>query len=83
MKNARTYTGTSPDRASNLLVRLSAGADRDQVLQAIREQAKDVEVLTSAEFRSRSRSFWLFGTGAGAALFTHFSSVERPRGTLC
>ena len=28
-----------------------------------------VEVLTPAEFGSRSRSFWLFGTGAGAALF--------------
>jgi putative ABC transport system permease protein len=27
------------------------------------------EVLTAAEFSSRSRSFWLFGTGAGAALF--------------
>ncbi len=26
-------------------------------------------MLTPAEFRSRSRSFWLFGTGAGAALF--------------
>jgi putative ABC transport system permease protein len=25
--------------------------------------------LTPAEFRSRSRAFWLFGTGAGAALF--------------
>ena len=29
----------------------------------------NVEVLTSAEFRERSRVFWLFGTGAGAALF--------------
>jgi putative ABC transport system permease protein len=28
-----------------------------------------VEVLTPDEFRNRSRSFWLFGTGAGAALF--------------
>jgi len=27
------------------------------------------EVLTPAEFRKRSRSFWLFETGAGAALF--------------
>ena len=27
------------------------------------------EVLTSEQFRSRSRQFWLFGTGAGAALF--------------
>jgi putative ABC transport system permease protein len=29
----------------------------------------NVEVLTATEFRNRSRSFWLFGTGAGAALF--------------
>ena len=29
----------------------------------------DVEVLTPAEFRERSRTFWLFSTGAGAALF--------------
>ena len=26
-------------------------------------------MLTSAQFRERSRVFWLFGTGAGAALF--------------
>ena len=26
-------------------------------------------MLTPAEFRERSRTFWLFGTGAGAALF--------------
>jgi putative ABC transport system permease protein len=26
-------------------------------------------VLTTGEFRNRSQSFWLFGTGAGAALF--------------
>ena len=25
--------------------------------------------MTTAEFRERSRTFWLFGTGAGAALF--------------
>jgi putative ABC transport system permease protein len=28
-----------------------------------------VEILTPDEFRSRSSAFWLFGTGAGAALF--------------
>jgi putative ABC transport system permease protein len=69
LKNARSYTGTPPDRASNLLVRLKPAVDRDKVLQAVRAQAGDAEVVTSAEFRSRSRSFWLFGTGAGAALF--------------
>jgi putative ABC transport system permease protein len=69
LKSARAYTGTPMDRASNLLVRLNPGADREKVLQAVRAQAGDAEVLTSDEFRSRSRSFWLFGTGAGAALF--------------
>ena len=29
----------------------------------------DVEVLTPTQFRERRRKFWLFGTGAGAALF--------------
>jgi putative ABC transport system permease protein len=70
LKNARSYTGTFPERASNLLVRLKPAADVAAVLQAVQAKAgNDVEVLTSAEFRSRSRSFWLFGTGAGAALF--------------
>ena len=69
LKNARTYTGTPPDRAGDLLVRLNPGADRDKVMEAIRGQVGDAEVLSADQFRSRSRSFWLFGTGAGAALF--------------
>lgn len=69
LKNARLYTGTFPDRASDLIVRLKPDADRGKVVEAIRAQAGDAEVLSSDEFRSRSRSFWLFGTGAGAALF--------------
>jgi putative ABC transport system permease protein len=68
-KNARALTGTPADRANDLLVRLDPNADRDKVVQTIRGQVGDAEVLTTAEFRSRSRSFWLFGTGAGAALF--------------
>src|SRR5205807_6436108 len=69
LKSARSYTGTPIDRASNLLVRLNSGADRDKVAQMISEKIGNAEVLTSDQFRSRSRSFWLFGTGAGAALF--------------
>ena len=69
LKNARTFTGTPSDRANDLLVRLSPDADRDKTMQAIRDHVGDAEVLTTAEFRDRSRSFWLFGTGAGAALF--------------
>ncbi|NOJ41886.1 ABC transporter permease [Bradyrhizobium australiense] len=69
LKNARNYTGTPRDRASSVLVRLKSDADREKALSEIRAQAGDAEVLTSDDFRSRSRSFWLFGTGAGAALF--------------
>jgi putative ABC transport system permease protein len=68
-KNARALTGTPGDRANDLLVRLNPNADRAKVIAAIRGQVGNAEVLTTAEFRDRSRSFWLFGTGAGAALF--------------
>lgn len=68
-KDARFYTGTLPSRASDLLVRLKQDADRPATIEAIRARVGDAEVLTRDEFRNRSRSFWLFGTGAGAALF--------------
>jgi putative ABC transport system permease protein len=45
------------------------GADVKSVQHNIQSNVSDVDVLTPAEFRDRSRSFWLFGTGAGAALF--------------
>jgi putative ABC transport system permease protein len=66
---ARAYTGVSPDKASYFLVRVAPGSDVESVRQRLQASLSDVEVLTTAEFRNRSRSFWLFGTGAGAALF--------------
>jgi putative ABC transport system permease protein len=69
VNRARTYTGVPSGKASYLLVRLTQDADRDRVRQEIMSNIADVEVLTPAEFRERSRKFWLFGTGAGAALF--------------
>jgi putative ABC transport system permease protein len=69
-KDARFYTGTFPSKASDLIVRFKPDADRAKAIQEIRDRiGADVEVLTTNEFRNRSRSFWLFGTGAGAALF--------------
>jgi putative ABC transport system permease protein len=69
LKNARFYTGTPSNRASDLLVRLKPDVNRADAISAIRDRIGDAEVLTTEEFRNRSRSFWLFGTGAGAALF--------------
>jgi putative ABC transport system permease protein len=69
LDRARAYTGISTNEATFILVRLIPGADVESVRDQILEAVSDVEVLTPAEFRDRSRSFWLFGTGAGAALF--------------
>jgi putative ABC transport system permease protein len=66
---ARNYTGVPSGKASYVLVRVGQNADVDQVRRRLASNIGDVEVLSPAEFRERSRKFWLFGTGAGAALF--------------
>ncbi|HZO48199.1 MAG TPA: ABC transporter permease [Xanthobacteraceae bacterium] len=66
---ARAYTSTAANKASYFLVRVTPGANLIQVRDRLRAQMPDTEVLTTAEFRERSADFWLFGTGAGAALF--------------
>jgi putative ABC transport system permease protein len=50
-------------------VHVSPGTDVDDARKRLLATLSKVEVMTPGEFRSRSRSFWLFGTGAGAALF--------------
>ena len=69
LDRARTYTGTPPSKVTYLLVHLAAGADVENVRSRLNATLAKAEALTPAEFRSRSRSFWLFETGAGAALF--------------
>jgi putative ABC transport system permease protein len=69
VERARAYTGVPSGKATYIIVRLSADADPARVRRQLMSDIADVEVLTPAEFRERSRTFWLFGTGAGAALF--------------
>jgi putative ABC transport system permease protein len=69
LDRARAYTGTAPNKASYFLVRVAPGTDVESVRSRMRANLTDVEVLTQAEFRERSRAFWLFDTGAGFALF--------------
>ena len=69
LDRARAYTGIAPSKAAYFLVRVAPGADIESVRARLRGSLSDVEVLTTAEFRERSRAFWLFDTGAGAALF--------------
>ncbi len=66
---ARAHMGIPAEAATYILVRLAPGADVATVRDRLLARFADVEVLTAGEFRARSRSFWLFNTGAGAALF--------------
>ena len=69
LDRGRAFVGTTPNKATYYLVHLARGADAAAVRKRLDATLVDAEVLTPGEFRSRSRSFWLFGTGAGAALF--------------
>ena len=69
VNRARAHTGVAADKATYFLIRLSPGADRDHVRGQLLSYISNVDILTPAEFAERSRIFWLFGTGAGAALF--------------
>jgi putative ABC transport system permease protein len=69
LSHARAYVGIPSTMMSYLLVKLRPGADLEQVRHDLQASLPDSEILTSAEFQERSRFYWLFGTGAGAALF--------------
>jgi putative ABC transport system permease protein len=69
LDQARTYIGLPAAQTNEFLVRLKPGANLDAVRGDIQSTAADIQVLTPAQFASEAKSFWLFGTGAGAALF--------------
>ncbi len=68
ISRARELTGAGTEQATYQLVTLAPGADIETVRAAIAERLPDTEVLTHDEFRKRSINYWMFNTGAGAAL---------------
>jgi len=68
LEGARAYLGVPSSMANYFMVRVAPDADVAAVRNRLAADLSDVEVLTPAEFRQRSRTFWLFDTGAGAAL---------------
>jgi putative ABC transport system permease protein len=69
LDRAQSYMGTPSDKVSYFLVHVSSDTDIAIARQGLLANLSKIEVLTPDEFRNRSRAFWLFGTGAGAALF--------------
>ena len=68
LNGARAYTGLPASFASHFLVRLKPQANVEQTRQNILSSISGIQALTPDQFREQSRSFWLFRTGAGAAL---------------
>ena len=68
IENARRLTGANQDQATYERVTLLPGADTQAVRTEIEARLPDAEVLTQEQFRKRSLAYWLFQTGAGAAL---------------
>lgn len=68
IEEARRLTATEQNQATYQRVTLLPGADLESVRAEIGKRLPDTEILTQDEFRKRSQSYWLFQTGAGAAL---------------
>jgi putative ABC transport system permease protein len=66
--DARNFVGLPAVFTSHFLVRLKPDADIERVRKDILSKMTAIQVLTPDQFRDQSRSFWLFRTGAGAAL---------------
>jgi putative ABC transport system permease protein len=65
---ARTFIGAAPEQSSYQLVTIEPGADIETVRASLAARLPDTEVLTHDEFRKKSLNYWMFNTGAGAAL---------------
>jgi putative ABC transport system permease protein len=68
LADARSYIGLPNAFTSYFLLRLKQKGQMERVRQDILGKISDVQALTTDQFRDQSRSFWLSGTGAGAAL---------------
>jgi putative ABC transport system permease protein len=68
LRSARAYIGLPASFTSHFLVRLKPGTDIEQTRQHIVSSVSGIQALTPDQFRVESRAFWLFRTGAGAAL---------------
>ena len=68
ISGARSYIGLPNAFTSYFLLRLKSKTEIERVRQDILANISGIQALTPDRFRDQSRSFWLSGTGAGAAL---------------
>ena len=67
--NALKYTDVGQGDESYVLVRTAPGADVGSVVDRLRREIPDADVMTSADFSKRTRNYWIYTTGAGLSLW--------------
>ncbi len=68
LNRARTLMGAGPNQSGFVMIKTKPNADIKAIQLDLQKTIRDVDVLTTEEFRARSIHHWLFATGAGAAL---------------
>jgi putative ABC transport system permease protein len=67
-KNAQSFTNMQEDQTEFILVRAQRGVSLQQLQSNLQSRLHDVDVLTTAQFSSMTRFYWMFTTGAGVAV---------------
>jgi putative ABC transport system permease protein len=67
-KSAQDFATIAEDQTVFILVQAAHGQDVDALRSRLLARIKDVDVLTTAEFSSKTRFYWMFTTGAGVAV---------------
>lgn len=67
-ENALGYVGMADGECTYVLVRPAPGVSAAALSEAIRRNVRDVDVFTREQFAGKTRSYWMFTTGAGMAL---------------
>jgi putative ABC transport system permease protein len=67
-RNAHRYTTVAEGDIVFILAKARPGLDLARLKDEIRARVDNVDVCTTREFSWRTSRYWMFGTGAGAAL---------------
>ena len=70
LRNARLLTNRADVDITYVLIRLAESGAPEAVAQALAARMPDVDVLRPGEFSMKSRSYWLFTTGAGTTMIS-------------
>lgn len=67
-RNGHRYSRFSPSEITYVLVKAAPGVTAETVRDAINARVANIDAFTTKEFSSRTRTYWMLSTGAGAAL---------------